>query len=116
MANYKESQVSGTSWTRSYRVELENPLNDIPRIIFAEEDVYLINGETVTKEIIRHPVYSAQDNLSDPTVAFDILSPVDDSVVGTATYQDVYVLLYSLYQALAIRRDIAKAASNPISQ
>lgn len=47
MADYKESEVTGTKWTRAIKVVVENQLGEIPKIIIVEEDVVNINGQKI---------------------------------------------------------------------
>jgi len=39
MANYKETGVMGTRWTRCNVVHIANPLGGTPMVTFSEEDV-----------------------------------------------------------------------------
>ena len=36
MPNYKESNVSGTKWTRASQVIVNNPIDGVPSITFKE--------------------------------------------------------------------------------
>lgn len=100
MPNYKESAIVGTKYRRTLRIVGENPLGGTPSLTFVEEDVIVLPDETVTK-----PVGMVQVSLTDPAAVFDLLNPTDDSVIGSATYQDVYLHLYGLYRHLAAQRD-----------
>jgi len=101
MTNYKQSDInSGAAWTRAYQVLVENPYNQIPTITFNEEEIV----DTGTTVMSKH-VYALQKEMTDPSATFDIINPIDGSVIGTSSYQEVYVLLSSLYIALAAERD-----------
>lgn len=39
MPDYQESQITGSRWKRACRINIENPLNGIPSVLFAEEEV-----------------------------------------------------------------------------
>lgn len=100
MANYKESTVSGTSWQRAYQVLINNFYNTTPTVTFNEEEIINTGSGILTKHISH-----ITESFSNPTTQFNIINPIDGSVTGTASYQDVYILLSSLYLDLANKRD-----------
>lgn len=100
MSNYKQTVVSGEKYIRANRVVLENPLNGIPSALFIEEEIINIGGE-----IIRRPISTLSEQMLDPTTSFNLINPVDDSIIGTSDYQSIYVLLYSFHRHLAAIRD-----------
>lgn len=102
MANYKESAVTGTSWVRSYRVVIENPLNGVPNIMFHEEEAVAVGTD-----VIRRHIGQVTQNFDTPSATFAIVDPTTGLPTGsTATHGDIYVLLSSLYLDLATKRDI----------
>lgn len=104
MANYKESTVSGTSYIRSHSVSVANPLNGVKAINFYEEQVInFADGEQMFK-----PFGGFQEPLTaeNAVTEFALVNPVTGQDSGVKmTYQDLYVALYSLYVALAAKRD-----------
>ena len=107
MANYNESNVTGTKWTRSSGGTFGNPYQGMPSIYFSEEEVILLADGTVVKQSIGRPPQGVLGaTLSDPTKVFNVLDPSTQAVVGTSTYQEVFNLIHSLYMALATERDI----------
>jgi hypothetical protein len=103
MANntfYKYDKISG--WQRSYAVAINNPYNEIPNITFSEEVVILNDGQII-KLPSSQPALSA--DLADPNTEIVLLNPLDDTILGTGTYGQIQVLLYSLYKKLAQERD-----------
>ena len=100
MANYKQEQIDGIKWQRCFKVEAVNDLEGIPAITFYEEEVVDINGEH-----IKRPKGIMQIQYSNPAQTFNVLNPIDDSIVGSMTHQDFYVALYSLYRDTADKRD-----------
>ena len=52
--------------------------------------------------------------MGDSTKTFDVMHPITGAVISTATYQDVYVLLSSLYLSLATARDTPPVEPDPI--
>lgn len=105
--NYKESTITGelTTWRRSRAVGINNPYNQVPTINFYEEDVTsLPNGKLIYDQINN----TLKTDLADPEAEFELVNPLDNTVIGTAKYKEVYILLYSLYMKLAQERDLAE--------
>lgn len=103
MANYRQQSIDGTvsDYQRSNKVIVTNELDDIPEITFMEQIITsLPDGRKIKTGIDK-----CTDKMVDPMEAFDLLNPTDDTVIGTAHYQDAYVLLYSLYRYVAAKRD-----------
>jgi len=106
MTNYKQASVTGESWVRAVRVVLENPLGGGAAATFIEESVVSTPAGTVMQ---------AAGNVVEPFTAenaaesFDLLNPETGEVAGSATYQDVYAMLHSLYYHVAAKRDAAVA-------
>lgn len=70
MADYKESVIAGTSWTRATRLVIENPLNlpelreeGIPSLMIVEEEV-INTGTKAIKTICGN--LSCQFDITDP--------------------------------------------------
>lgn len=108
MADYRQSTVSGHAWTRAYSVTLLNPINEASTAIFSEEDVVALGDG----KHIKQPAGACSDEFTAANAgeSFDLVHPVTGQVVGTATYQDVYVLMASLYMHVALKRDAAEVA------
>lgn len=108
MSNYKQSTVTGDSWVRAVRVVVENPSEGTPAISSIEERILNLPGQKITQ---------SAGNVSEPFTPenameqFNLLNPETGAVIGTAKYQDVYVLLHSLYLHVAAKRD---AANQPV--
>jgi hypothetical protein len=110
--DYKQSDEVGTSWQRCNNLGVINPLAGdttllpgqptIPTIFFSEEKVINLGGET-----IRKPAGGCQKEFN-ATDVIPLLNPSTNEPLGTtATHQDLYVLLYSLYMQTALERDAA---------
>lgn len=84
MADYKESNVSGTSWQRAVRVVVENPYGGIPSINFVEEKAINLDGNITTQLC------------SNLTTQFDAENPL---------HVDIYTKLNELYTLLREARD-----------
>jgi len=84
--NYKESAVAGQKWTRAIRVQIDNPLNGQPSIMFVEEEAINFGDSTIT-------------NLSGNLHAqFDSSNPL---------HVEIYTKLDQLYTLLREVRDAA---------
>jgi hypothetical protein len=110
MPNYKETAVTGTSWIRAYQMRLTNPYNALPKVTFDEEKIVSYGSNVVKTPIIAKTIDEVSVDFSDPTVKFDLVNPDTDAVIGSATYQDFHVMVYSLYHSLGIVRDARVAA------
>lgn len=103
MADYNEKIISGqyTEYQRSNKIIVTNDLGSIPEITFMEQIVgTLPDGSKVTPRNTK-----CVDQLMNPAESFNLLNPIDDSIIGSLTYQDVYITLYSLYRHVAAKRD-----------
>ena len=112
MANYQETNVSGTSYTRANQIVVSNPLNGVKAISFMEEQVVNLEGEQIFRQKggIQEPFTA--ENIQEE---FPLLNPEDGTPLGiTTTYQQVYVTLYSLYMHLATKRDTPAPAPAPV--
>jgi hypothetical protein len=101
MANYKEAALTGNEWQRASRVTVNNPYGGVPNVQFHEEKIAeLSNGTNINT-----PVGLLVEQMADASTAFNLIHPVTGDTIGSATYLDLHVLLYSLYLHLAAIRD-----------
>ena len=107
MADYRESSVAGTSYTRGRSIYLENPLNSTPSMLIREETIINLADRVITE-----PAGEIRKSVDDLTVEFPIRNPATNEIIEgqTMTYQDLYVGLFSLYWKLALDRDAEVAA------
>lgn len=96
--------VSGTKWKRSNIVKIYNDLDATPSVIFKEQWV-IDDGEIKMKQ----PAGGCSDKMENPSETFDLLNPETQEVIGSMSYQEVYVALHSLYRHVAGKRDAAAA-------
>lgn len=111
MQNYKETTVSGTSYVRAREVNVSNILGGYKGIMYCEEEVSIL-GEKILRENVGalHQEFNAET----ANTQFPLLDTVTNEPTGeTATFQDVYVLLFSLYHHLATQRDWAQEFQGP---
>lgn len=101
--NYKETNLSGTSWTRCRCVTIVNPLTGgAPTAYFQEEKVISIDGAQTTVDAGScGKAFNAGD-------AIPLLDPTTSNPTGsTVTHAELYAILYSLYMQTATARDAA---------
>lgn len=101
MANYNETAVSGSEYTRCKQITILNPLNETPTVQFDEERVTVLSNRVLidnTGVVI--------DTMFDAAKSIDVLNPLTGEPTGTtATWGDIYALIYSAYIAEATARD-----------
>lgn len=105
MGDYKSESIKG--WQRSCAAVIDNAYGKTPTITFSEEMIVVENGV----QVFQRDIGGVREEFSDPSVAFPLLNPTDDTVAGEATYGQIYALLYSLYRHLADKRDTAAEAA-----
>jgi len=114
MAEYREAAVEGTSRVRARAMHFNNPLDGLPSVYVEEERVTLLNSHNIITDCAgvmgsgELPVIS--EPMTDMAATFALRDPVTgepDPGGTTATYGQVYVMLYSLYWHLAEARDAA---------
>ena len=122
MKKYSEKQV--TSYTRAKIIHIENPLDATPTIDFHEEEVLTTtvqvldpdgNPQPVTSDFPMGSAGSIVTEMFDPQTnaneEFQLLNSETGDSLGTMTYQEIQVALYSLYIHCATKRDNATPGS-----
>lgn len=97
--------ISGTKWKRSNIVKITNELDQTASIHFKEQ---WIIDDGVNK--IKQPAGQCSDKMENPSETFNLLNPDTQEVIGSMSYQEVYIALHSLYRHVAEKRDAAAAA------
>jgi hypothetical protein len=102
--NYKEENVD--IYTRAVQVLINNPLqaDTDPSIKFFEEKVKVEGDSTVSLGMDSSVLHTHYTEMNKGT-EFNLLNPDDNSVVGTQTYEQFFMSLYSLYWHMAQDRD-----------
>lgn len=108
MANYKHKEITGSQHKRANRVVIDNPYMGPVVITFDEEEVITIDNQNITRSTGSLRKIFTEDK---GKTKFKLASPVDNSPLEQeATYQDVYILVHSLYLHLAEERDSEEVA------
>ena len=112
MANYQETEVTGTVYVRSNQIIVANPLEGVRAISYMEEQVInLSDGEQIVRSAGGFQEPFTPENAG---TVFPLVNPQTGEPLGQdMTYTGLYVALYSLYMFLAKRRDEAAAAPKP---
>ena len=99
MANYKESELTGTVYTRCNSITIRNPLEGIKQAVFNEE-VALVTDTGITTTPVKD---CALEFTNDGHI--DLYNPATGEVVGSMPHTEVYKVIYSMYLTAAYNRD-----------
>jgi hypothetical protein len=102
--DYRQSTVAGTSYQRGRSLYFENPKGSNPSLLIREERITVLADREIAEpagEILRTITPEMM------ATTFQLRNPTDNEPIpnGTFTYQDLYVVLFSLYWHLAEERD-----------
>lgn len=106
MTKYNQANVSGESWLRAYQIICYNGYDEEPRIRYDEENlIALSNGEILRNSSGKSIVKTL--TVDNALTNFKLRDPTTGECIGnsTSTFQNLYVMLYSLYFHLAKERD-----------
>lgn len=100
MSNYQQTQAPGTAWRRCHKVILDNPVNGARTALFLEQEVATVGERTIASEA----GFCKSD--FDPEAMLLIRNPeTGEPTGGYVTQGYLYLLLHSLYLAVAEQRD-----------
>jgi hypothetical protein len=110
MPDYNQQTGQYTKWVRCKFIGINNPrpiLGSSPSVTFAEEEVTLKDGEESQIPLgnLIEPF-----NAGNAGEAFDLIHPETGAVIGSMTYQELYVAMASAYLHVATKRDQALSA------
>lgn len=109
MPEYKETTINGSSYQRGRTLIFENPLNSTPSVLIVEERATRLDDRVILERI-----GEIRKSVSDLSITFQLRNPLTNELIGaTSTYQDLYVLLFSLYWHLAELRDAEAQTESP---
>ena len=107
--NYKETNLSGSSYQRCNRVQIVNNYDQVPYIVFGEEKIINMGDEIVHQGVNTQNCTSQFDPVAGE---ISIRNPLTGELTGSSvTHTELYTILYSLYLQVAEERDIAVAAA-----
>ena len=95
--------ITTTLFDRAYRVTVDYPNKATPSVRFDEERIKRVGAQDVS--LGRIGAVTEQFTADNAATEFNVIDPNTGDVVGTATYNDVFQLLYGLYFHLATERD-----------
>ena len=100
MANYKETEVAGSEYTRCCEIHIFNPRDRAPNVSFVEQRITTLGDRTLE-------TYAGQIDMPfDPAKEIDVIDPETNEPTGeVVTLADVYQLIYSVYLKEALLRD-----------
>ena len=106
MSNYKETTITGSSYTRCNQIVINNNRNVTPTVRFDEQVVVSMGtGDTVITGV------GSIEMAFDPTKIIPLLDPTTGEATGQSmSYGTVYAILYSAYLDAALTRDAAQIA------
>jgi hypothetical protein len=101
MPNYKESNITGTQYTRAKSVVFQNTDGAVPSVLFTEENVINLTNKKI---------YELGRNLFksyDATATFPVFDPVAGELSTTEfrTHEQLFNDLYGLYLSTAVEYD-----------
>ena len=116
MTDYRQTPLEGSSRVRARVLHFVNPLVGLPSVWIEEERVLAVGDQLVTIDCAG-PMNSGElPVINQPVADMTLEFPLRDVASGdllegqTATYGQVYALLFSLYWHLAEARDAAMTA------
>ncbi len=92
--------INGSKWKRANAISIQNALNGVPSISFNQEIVASFDDGT-SASIASAGIITEQ--FINTGEAFNLLNPLDGTIIGVTTYQDAYVMLASLYAHIAAK-------------
>lgn len=108
MADYKESTISGSEYTRCIAVNISNSLGNVPQIQFIEESVTTIGTRVV------HEPQGFMQIAFNPATVVPLVNPDTLELTGESTTMgNLYLGVFSAYIATARARD---SAVNAVTQ
>jgi hypothetical protein len=100
MADYKQTNVSGTQWQRCNAIHIQNTLGQTPTVTMQEEQITNVGGQQFSKSV------GGLNVPFNPNESIPLLNPADGTSLGTSMTQgQIQVALWSLYMAKAAARD-----------
>lgn len=108
--SYVPTVNPGDTRRRIWRNTNENPLNAYPSASFHEQEVIRTSDG---KEVVLSDSVVRNLNVAytDPSTVIKMKNPVDDSLLGSLTFAEVYTVIYSLGRYAQEMQDLADEAA-----
>lgn len=108
--NYTPTVNPGDTRRRIWRNTNENPLNAYPSASFHEQEVIRTkDGQEVV--LSNSSVRILNVAYTDPSTVIKLKNPMDDSLLGTLTFAEIYTVIYSLGRYAQEMQDLADEAA-----
>lgn len=90
---YKQSNIAGTSYERTYKIEIDYPDDGIPVAIMRREKIFVLSdGSKLHQPMVDLPV------AFDPSKQYALLNPETGEALGASvTLLDIFVAFYSIF-------------------
>lgn len=101
---YKKTTVGdATTYVRPFQTISYGPLG-VPTSMSISEEMVVVLSDAST---LNFPITTGalQATITDPSQAFNVVDPTNGAIVGTKTFAQLKIDLYSLYLYLAAIRD-----------
>lgn len=113
MADYKQTDILGSKYTRWRRINIENPREGIPSATILEEEVMNMGDQTIDR-----PSGNLNIKFSDPSKTIPLRNPLNDWIEtgSTMTMGELYAAIGSACWQAALERDAAQSENpdNPV--
>lgn len=111
--NYQESEVTGTKYRRCYKIEIFNHRNEIPSIIFSEEDIYYLSNSQSISNTSGNLIVEFDPNKEIQMIDLETLEPIEGQ---NKTFAEIYHILFSAYINSAKERDLKNEQNSSFLQ
>lgn len=101
---YKKTAIGdATTYVRPFQTISYGPINGPSSVVISEETIVILPDASIVN--VPNLASTLAATITDPTQAFDVVDPTSGSVIGTKTFAQLKVEMYSLYLYLAAIRD-----------
>lgn len=108
--NYQESNISGTVYTRAFKIVIDNALGQNPSIHYQQEQVATLEGGERFQKLVGS--VSATLTPENGSEEFPLVHPTTGKVLGTGTPDGLQLYMFSHWLA-TVNKTEAAAATPP---
>lgn len=110
---YRRTQVGdAVTYVRPYQTISTGLLGENNSMTIFEEKIIVLSDNTSSKVVADTQELHAV--ITNPNASFDIVNPATGEAIGTMTFAQLKVQMYSLYLYLAAQRDALEAEESPL--